>query len=175
MTNNLNDNRTPGKSDSWTSESVPSGTQAHRELGVRYTHETTDKNFRADGIVVVSGGSTDYTSSTSTTQFLNSGESYERRFSDSKSSSLSFGTSHSGFYTTKQQNRVSYYLTGDYAKTDNYGNSLSGAFNRDYFDISRPSIPPAQQKYFRLLSIVRSTVVKARCAPGALVSSLISF
>lgn len=53
---------------------------------------------------------------------------------------FSFGTSHSGFYTTKQQNRVSYYLTGDYAKTDNYGNSLSGAFNRDYFDISREAL-----------------------------------
>lgn len=88
---------------------------------------------------------------------------------------FSFGTSHSGFYTTKQKNRVSYYLTGDYAKTDNYGNSLSGAFNRDYSDISRPSIPPAQHKYFRLLSIVRSTVEKARCAPEALVSNLISF
>lgn len=140
LANNLNDNRTPGKSDSWTPESMPSGTQAHRELGVRYTHETTDKNLRADGSVGVSGGSTDYLSSTSSTQFLNSGDSYERRFNDSKSSRFSFNTFHSGFYTTKQQNIISYYLSGDYGKTDNYGNSLSGAFNRDYSDISREAL-----------------------------------
>ena len=140
MRNNLNDNRTPGKSDSWTPESMPSGTQSHREAGIKYNHQSTDERINANGSFDLTGSSTDYYTSTSATRFLNGADSYERRFSDSKSSNFSFNTSHWGAYTTSQQHRFGISLGGDYSKSDNYGNSISGTFNSDYSDISRQAL-----------------------------------
>lgn len=140
MTNNLNDNRTPGKTDSWTPESMPSGTQSHREAGIKYNHESTDGKITANGSFDLSGNSMDYSTSTSSTRFLNGADSYERRFSDSKTSNFSFNTFHWGAYTNAQQHRFGLSFGGDYSKSDNYGNSISGTFNSDYSDISRQAL-----------------------------------
>ncbi len=140
MTNNLNDIRTPGRDDSWTPESMPSGTQSHREAGIRYNHESVDEKVSAQGSLDITGNSSDYTTSTSATQFLNGSNNYDRRFNDSKSSRLSVSTQHWGSYILTNRHRLSLSFGGDYSKTDNNGSSLSGTFNQDYSDISRQTL-----------------------------------
>ena len=139
-TNNLNDQRTPGKDDSWTPETMPSGSQSHREAGIKYRYESADERVSADGSVNVAGNSMDYSNSTSATRFLTGGDSYERRFNDTKSSRFSVSTWHSAYYTTAVQHRLGLSMSADYSRSDNFSNSLSGTFNRDYSDISRQTL-----------------------------------
>ena len=139
-TNNLNDQRTPGKDDSWTPETMPSGSQSHREAGIKYRYESADERVSADGSVNVAGNSMDYSNSTSATRFLTGGDSYERRFNDTKSSRFSVSTWHSASYTTAVQHRLGLSMSADYSRSDNFSNSLSGTFNRDYSDISRQTL-----------------------------------
>ncbi|MDE5555738.1 MAG: outer membrane beta-barrel family protein, partial [Muribaculaceae bacterium] len=135
-TNNLNDIRTPGRDDSWTPESMPSGTQSHREAGIKYHYESVDEKVTAQGSVDVTGNSTDYSNTTSATRFLNNTDSYERSFRNSKSSRFSVSTNHWTSYITPKQHRLSISLGGDYSRSDNNDNSLSATFNKDYSDIS---------------------------------------
>lgn len=140
MTNNLNDNRTPGKTDSWTPQSMPSGRQSVRSINIGYNHQSADEKVIARGNVDFSGKSTDYATSTSSTQFLSNTNTYGRTFMDSKSSNFAFNTNHLGAYTTNKNNRLMLQIAGNYSKTDNYSNSLSGTFNSDYSDISRQAL-----------------------------------
>ncbi len=134
--NNLNDNRTPGKDDSWTPESMPSGTITTHSGSIKYVHETVDGSLEARGSLSAQGGSSDYRTSTSVTNFLSGGDSYERRFSNQNSKNFSIDTWHSAYYRFNSKHWASLSVGGDYSKTDNRGRGLSGTFNRDYSDIS---------------------------------------
>ncbi len=140
LANNLNDNRTPGKSDSWTPESMPSGTMRTSEASIRYNHEKSDESLQANGALSVVGGSNDYSTSTSATNFLSGGDNYERRFSSSKSSRFSIRTWHSGYVSFHKVHRFGLDISGDYSKTDNYGDGLSATFTKDYADISKEAL-----------------------------------
>lgn len=63
LANNLNDRRTPGKEDSWTPESMPSGAMSAREAGISYNHESVDQKLRAQGQFEIAGRSQDYNTS----------------------------------------------------------------------------------------------------------------
>lgn len=140
LTNNLNSRRTPGKEDSWTPESMPSGSNAHRSANVGYTHESVDEKTRLNGEVRLSGSTQNYATSTSTTRFLNGANSFDRSFSNSKTSSVSAYTYHYGYFQLPQMHSLSYSINADYAKTDNFGHDLSATFDKDYADISREAL-----------------------------------
>lgn len=140
LSNNLNDNRTPGQSDSWTPEQMPSGTQRSHVGKISYAHESTDQKVNARGSVEINSASFDYSNSTSSTNFLSSGDTYQRRFDNSKSSRFSIDTWHRAYYTIERKHRLGADLRADYSKSDNNSRSVSGAFNRDYSDISQEAL-----------------------------------
>ena len=71
--NDLNDNRQPGKSDSWTPESMPSGESKNTTAALTYDHTNKSETLKFNGSLAAISASTDYNSSTSRVNFLSSG------------------------------------------------------------------------------------------------------
>lgn len=174
LSNNLNDNQTPGQSDSWTPETMPSGTQATHAGNISYTHESTDEKINARGSVGISGDSFDYSNSTSSTNFLSSGDTYQRRFDSAKSSRLSIDTWHSAYYTIERKHRVGADIRADYSKSDNNSRSVSGTFNSDYSNISQEALEAiySDGSEEQLQSIVNRALTRGE---GALRSGSVRF
>ena len=140
LSNNLNDTQTPGQSDSWTPDQMPSGTQSTHSGKIAYTHESADEKVSARGSVEISGNAFDYQNSTSMINFLSSGDTYLRRFDNSNSTHFSISTQHGASYMIARKHRLWGLLSADYSKSDTHSNSVSGTFNRDYSDISMEAL-----------------------------------
>lgn len=137
--NNLNDNRRPGKSDSWTPEKMPSGRMKTMTAGLNYNHSNTSETLNLDGNLNVWSTSVDNETSTSRVNFLSSGNTFERSFSNSHAKSLYLGTYHDAYYRKKAfSGGIS--LNANYNKNENQASAISGSFNHEYEDMSRDAL-----------------------------------
>lgn len=137
--NNLNDSRRPGKSDSWTPEQMPNGRMRTVNAGLNYNHNNTSETVNIDGNVNVRSSSVDNETSTSRVNFLSSGNTFDRSFSNSQAKSLYINTYHDIYYRNKSiAGGVG--VSGLYSKNENQASAISGTFNREYEDMSRDAL-----------------------------------
>ena len=69
--NNLNDNRSPGRNDTWTPEKMPSGRQRNLSAGLQYNYEASDRKKMANGDFLFNQTLLDRETQTDKTNFLN--------------------------------------------------------------------------------------------------------
>ncbi len=151
--NNLNDNRVPGKTDTWTPEQMPSGTKENRRLGLNYNYANVDETVEAQGDVnfVQSVDKVDRT--TYTTNFIPSGNTYDDVFAHNRNRDWSLSTGHSAYFS-KKDFHYGLYLAGSYGQTKQAGSNLTGAFNEEPEDMDEQALEAIYSGNPSLLSTI---------------------
>ncbi|MCH5319995.1 MAG: TonB-dependent receptor [Paramuribaculum sp.] len=137
--NNLNDNRQPGRNDTWTPEQMPSGRQRNSIFGVQYNYENNETKNSANGSFTYRHSDSDMLTRTDRTNFLSGGNTYEKSFSDSHNHSTSLSTNHWGTFYFGQY-RVGGGLNGSYIESRNNASSLMGTFDENQDSISQATL-----------------------------------
>lgn len=127
--NNLNDNRTPGRNDTWTPEMMPNGKKEYRMAGFNYNHENAEGNLSANGNLTFRQTVNNVLTTTARTNFLPGGDTYDNSFGGNNSSETSVRTYNSFYHTVKNTFSYGGDLQGSYNHSKNSGSSLSGAFD----------------------------------------------
>jgi len=134
--NNLNDNRQPGKNDTWTPEAMPTGTKEHRMAGFDYYYENPENTRQANGNLLFSQTINNSLRTLSRTNFLPGGDTYDNSFSDSRNSETGVQTRHSA-YARFTNSAVGLSLGGSYANHKNANSDLSATFNEEQDGMTR--------------------------------------
>lgn len=137
--NNLNDNRKPGKNDTWTPEMMPSGTKIYKMAGFNYDYTSRDDKKHADGHVTLEETINNNRTTTTRTNFLTGGNTFENAFSGSRSSNLKLETRNRASINT---DKVMWWgmMVGRYIKKDNRTSSLSASFREEQSDVTREAL-----------------------------------
>lgn len=128
--NNLNDNRTPGKSDTWTPEQMPSGRKERQSFGVDYEYTSVDEKREVGGGVNFTRSKDKVNRTTFRTNFLPTGDVYEDAFARNNNVNWNLQTSHRVYLRGNSLTGM-IYVRGSYGKTKNIGSALSGSFNQE--------------------------------------------
>ncbi|MDE6109190.1 MAG: outer membrane beta-barrel family protein [Muribaculaceae bacterium] len=128
--NNLNDNRKPGKEDTWTPELLPDGTRRVVSLGLDYNFGNAEETKEATGNVTLERTVNDTRRTSSLINFLPGGDTYEQAYNDNRDRELSASAL---LHLWMKRQRMTYMtgLRGSYTDTKNAGSALSGSFNDD--------------------------------------------
>lgn len=129
--NNLNDNRTPGRNDTWTPEMMPNGKKEYRMAGFNYNHENAEGNLSANGNLTFRQTVNNVRTTTARTNFLPGGDTYDNSFSDNYNRETTVNTYHSFFHTVNNTFTYAGDLQGSYNHSKNSGSSLSGTFDEE--------------------------------------------
>lgn len=129
--NNLNDNRTPGRNDTWTPEKMPNGKKEYRMAGFNYNHENADGNLSANGSLTFRQTVNNVLTTTARTNFLPGGDTYDNSFSGNHNRETSVSTGHSFYHTVKDAFTYGGDLYGSYNHSKNSGSALSGTFDEE--------------------------------------------
>ncbi|MCM1519570.1 MAG: outer membrane beta-barrel family protein [Lachnoclostridium sp.] len=133
--NNLNDNRKPGKSDTWTPDMMPSGTRQYRMATIDYRYDNAEETAQVSAVGSFEQTRThDYTT-TAKTNFLGSRNTYENAFD--RNNNVDTRVKGDAFVRLRND-KVSGYvnLSGLYRTKSNGSESLSGSFNDEQANIS---------------------------------------
>lgn len=128
--NNLNDNRQPGKNDNWTPEMMPSGTREYRMGGLNYDYESPESDRRANGKITFQQTLNRNHTTTSRTNFLSGGDTYENSFSRDHNRDTKLETTHD-LTLEKKQYYAGIYLKGRYRDRKNSSSAISGTFDTE--------------------------------------------
>jgi|GEM_PF-687207 hypothetical protein len=134
--NNLNDNRKPGKSDTWTPERLPSGRKEYRMGTINYDHKSADDKFSANGYFTCEETVNKISTNTNTANFLNGANNYQYSFSDSRTSDLKLDTRH---YFRSYLERLSPggMVLARYVRKNSMSNDASATFNEEQGEMTR--------------------------------------
>jgi len=128
--NNLNENRTPGKTGDWTPANMSDGLLATKMGGIDYETEAADEHYSLSGNARITHSDTDNKTTNTSTNFLTGGDTYGRSQDISNSRNTNFTTDH----TLSLQGKVIYFSVSphlDYQKYNNQFSGLSGTFSED--------------------------------------------
>lgn len=137
--NNLNDNRQPGKNDTWAPEMMPSGTKQYRMGGFNYDYESTERDRQANGYLTFEQTSTNNRQTTARTNFLSGGDTYENSFNHNRNRDTKLQTQHT-LRLMKQQVMYGYFLKGRYVRKDNASASVGATFDSEQQDITMKAL-----------------------------------
>lgn len=137
--NNLNDNRKPGKNDTWTPEQMPSGRQTIGQYGVEYNYENNETGNWADGYLNISTYDNNIVTRTDRTNFLQGADAFEKSFSANRNKSTSLFTRH---YLSLKKGIGTFggNIVGSYTHTKMDGDNLSGTFTQNQDSITRATL-----------------------------------
>lgn len=159
--NNLNDNRQPGRNDTWTPEMLPSGKKEFRSAGINYNFSTPDENTEAEGSLMFRQTINNVITNTDRINFLQGGDTYERSFANNNDRQTSVNTNH---YFYKKFNNLSagVSLAGGHFNNKNLSSNLSGAFNEDPGEMTRQMLEAiySDGSTDRLESIINRSATK---------------
>lgn len=128
--NNLNDNRRPGRNDTWTPEQMPAGRKEYRMAGLDYNFSDAREMKVASGSVAFAQSVNNDFRSTSQTNFLPGGDTYDRSFVNSRLREISLKTDHD-FYLRTPTTSKSLSIGGSYRYGKNNSSGLSATFDRE--------------------------------------------
>lgn len=137
--NNLNDNREPGKSTSWTPERMPTGERRYQLGGLNYRYQSTDGGRFANGKFVYTGNRLTSVTSTDRTNFFTQGNTYDYTYGRRRYKDFDVATDHN-FGKRISKVSVSANVRGNYSRTDNVSSNLSAAFDSEQADISMKAL-----------------------------------
>ncbi|MCH5327196.1 MAG: hypothetical protein J1E29_08355, partial [Duncaniella sp.] len=92
--NNLNDNRKPGKSDTWTPERLPSGTKQYKMGAANYNYKNVDETLSANGHITYEETRNLNARTMARTNFLTGGDTYDNSFDRSRTKDMKLETRH---------------------------------------------------------------------------------
>ena len=128
--NNLNDNRKPGRNDSWTPDKMPNGLKEYRLAALDYNYEAPDESKSAMGNVTFEQEVNTANSQTSRINFLPGGDTYDYSRSKNRRRETLVRTDHS-FYKSFGKFNTGLGIGGNYNYSKNINSSLSATFNRE--------------------------------------------
>lgn len=137
--NNLNDNRQPGKSDTWTPEMMPSGTKQYRMGGVNYNYDSPENDRTARGHLTFEQTVNNNLRTEARTNFLAGGDTYENSFSDGRNRETKLHTQHS-LRMMKERYMTGLYLKGSYLRKNSRSASVSGTFDTEQQDMTMKAL-----------------------------------
>ncbi len=138
--NNLNDNRKPGETSSWTPDKMPQGLLSQKTGGIDYLIAPKRTMNKFGGNAELSYVDADNYSEITTETYLDGGNTYSRRRSQNRNGNFSFTTSHK--LELKQQDGVSgleLSPTLSYSRFDRRSSALSATFNANTYDYVKSS------------------------------------
>ncbi|MCM1355563.1 MAG: outer membrane beta-barrel family protein [Staphylococcus sp.] len=133
--NNLNDNRKPGKSDTWTPEKMPSGTRTYKQAAFNYDYQNLNETKGYRGSVVYEESSSNNLTTLDRTNFLAGGNTYDYSFSRGKNKNLKIETNN---FVNNYSDKFWWggIWGGRYTKVTNSSNALSATFNEEQKEIT---------------------------------------
>lgn len=129
--NNLNDNRKPGRNDTWTPEQMPTGTKEHRMAGLNYNYSNPEETRNAEGNVMFEQVVDNTRRTSARTNFLPGGDTYENAFGDSHRRETSVSTAHNVYIDNGKGITYGMNLAGNYRHVKNSESNISGAFGSE--------------------------------------------
>ena len=128
--NNLNDNRKPGESSTWTPESNTAGTMRTQMGALDYNAQHPEERWKVSGSAMVRHTTQTDERDVQRTNFLPGGDTYDYSFSRNKFKNLTFDTNHR---LTLQDKQYYYSLnaSGSYNKTRSDANYDAASFNTE--------------------------------------------
>ncbi|MDE7155210.1 MAG: outer membrane beta-barrel protein [Muribaculaceae bacterium] len=131
--NNLNDNRKPGRNDTWTPEKMPKGTKKYTMGAIDYNYESPDESKGASGSLIFEQTINNTNRTTSRTNFLPGGDTYDYSISRYRDREIGVRTGHSFYNQFGASKKVitSFMLRGNYTYMKNVNSDLSATFNQE--------------------------------------------
>lgn len=126
--NNLNDNRKPGESSTWTPETNTAGTMKTQLGGLDYYVQEADERWKVNGDATVRHSSQTDIRETNRLNFLGADRTYDYSFLNNHTRNLAIATSHSFMFSPSSAIFMRGSVNGDYNKTRSRMSNLSGAF-----------------------------------------------
>lgn len=133
--NNLNDNRKPGRSDTWTPEMMPSGTKVYKLAGVNYNYESLDEKKSVEGSFTFDQTSSRNLTTTSRTNFLQSSRTWDNVWENAYNRLTQIETNHQGWYSSKNFG-VGGYVLARYKERKNNSGSTAVTFDTEQEDVT---------------------------------------
>ena len=134
--NNLNDNRTPGRNDSWKPVTTAGDLRTKMAAIDYYIGPDNGNRWEFSGNTSVEHSRSNDISTVNRVNFLPGGDKYENSFSKMLSHNLSVSTVND-FRRRWADKFISLSQNLKYVKNDRSGNTLSGAFNRKVEELTR--------------------------------------
>lgn len=133
--NNLNDNRKPGKNDTWTPEMMPSGTKIYKTGAITYNLENNDRTRELTGHVMFEQTTNNNRTTRSSTNFLSGGDTYENGFSRSHNSNTKIELRD---YLRCQNEKYFWggMIVARHERRDNDGQAINGSFTEEQTDMT---------------------------------------
>jgi hypothetical protein len=125
--NSLNDDRKPGEDDGWTPQEMKEGTIKEKLAGVDYDIDSRNQKWKLHGETNFSHNILKTEEAINRTNFLTTGDTYERISNNSRNKTLSLSTNHSLDLTFKMF-RLHINPSISYRKYDNTSNLGSEAY-----------------------------------------------
>ncbi len=138
--NNLNDNRRPGKADTWTPDKMPDGTRRYQLAATQYTYADPEETVEVEANVKYENLRTNDITTTSRTNFLGSTNTYDHSFSRAHSSDTRLNSGANIWLRNSKQQYFYLNLTANYRHKVTDGSALSATFDREQDDIDREII-----------------------------------
>lgn len=134
--NNLNDNRTPGKNDTWTPEQMPSGKMKYKMAGINYQYENAEETRSVGGNFLFRQTANNSSTSTSRTNFLPDGETYDYSYNGGYRRETNIKTMH---FIRTRSSKVGFLArgSGEYVHHKKSSSGISGTFNSEQQDMTR--------------------------------------
>ncbi|MCM1067745.1 MAG: outer membrane beta-barrel family protein [Muribaculaceae bacterium] len=134
--NNLNDNRKPGRTDTWTPEQMPDGTREYRSVGLNYAYDDVNDKFHSYGDVSFEQTIDKSHATSLRTNFLPGGDTYENSYSSSRNREtvVKFVEANRARFSKVFSGGVA--IGGLYNDVKNTNSSVSGAFDEEQPDMS---------------------------------------
>ena len=129
--NNLNDNRKPGETSSWTPEAMPSGKEATKMAALDYDIKEKHLAYRIKGTAQIEHNDMDNRSQTNHVNFIQGGDTYERSLYQSRNRETTFQTSHTFQQKTFKETYIYITPTLYYRNYTNRSGSINGTFSED--------------------------------------------
>lgn len=138
--NNLNDNRKPGESSTWTPQSNTTGTMRTKMAGLDYNAQHPEGDWKVEGSVIVRHTSQDDTRDVQRTNFLPGGDTYDYSFTGNRQRYFMFNTSHNIRLEKSHKYFFSARLGGGYNNTNNNTESSSASFSSEQASITAADV-----------------------------------
>lgn len=127
--NNLNDTRRPGESTQWTPETMPSGNNTNRQVGIDYNIKERDELYTLKGDAVFTHNDANTLQRNNTENYLVGGSSWTRTQSIVHSHSWGLQTNHDYTYQPNRRNKFNLMPAFSYSHWRNRSHDLSATFN----------------------------------------------
>lgn len=128
--NNLNDDRKPGRSDSWKPEQLKSGVRKSNTGGFDYVTDKKTAGWKASGNVQVNHETLDDATSIYRTNFLTGGDTYDRTFRENNSRTFKVSTNHE-LYVKRKMFDLTVMPRFEYNNRHNDATTASATFSSD--------------------------------------------